>query len=98
MSERTAKIEKAVDPKHYQSTLRVPAKLVQKFIDPDTGDFVLQYIEIMEFIMTPEEFVGHLKGNIFKYLLRLGQKDLPEQEAKKSSWYGKYLANYFGRS
>lgn len=35
---------------------------------------------IMEQVLTHEEFVGYLKGNIIKYSLRQGKKDSPDVE------------------
>ena len=61
---------------------------------PD-GSISLQYIECMEFMMTPEEYQGHLKGQTWKYLLRLGKKDDSEQELDKSSWYITALKKFF---
>ena len=36
-----------------------------------------QPIEVMQANMTHNEFVGFLKGNIIKYVCRLGKKDEP---------------------
>ena len=50
-----------------------------------------QPIEIMQRIMTPEEFKGFLWGNVIKYALRCGQKDETVKEMEKvgqyASWY-----------
>lgn len=35
---------------------------------------------IMEQVLTREEFVGYLKGNIIKYGMRQGKKDSPDAE------------------
>lgn len=48
-------------------------------------DMVLQPWEIMEAVLTPEEFVGFLKGNIIKYSLRQGRKD--SDDAGKARHY-----------
>jgi hypothetical protein len=87
----------AINPKHYQGVLVIPAERVKEVQQPD-GSISLQYIEVMEFMMTPEEFKGHLKGQAWKYLLRLGGKDDPVQELGKSAWYVNYLKNFFSRS
>lgn len=86
----------AINPKHYQGVLVIPAERVKEFVQPD-GSLSLQYIEVMEFIMTPEEFKGHLKGQAWKYMLRLGKKDEAAQELGKSSWYLDRLAKWFKR-
>lgn len=51
----------------------------------------VQPIEFMQANMTPEEFVGFLKGNIIKYAGRCGRKDEPLKEAKKIKQYAGWL-------
>lgn len=86
----------AINPKHYQGVLVIPKDRIVDHIDPD-GNITLQYIEVMEYMMTEEEFRGHLKGQAWKYMLRLGSKDDEVQELDKSSWYVTYLRNFFSR-
>lgn len=50
-----------------------------------------QPIETMQANMTPEEFVGFLKGNIIKYACRCGRKDAPKKEAAKIRQYAEWL-------
>lgn len=38
-------------------------------------DMAVQPWELMEAVLTPEEFIGFLKGNMIKYALRAGHKD-----------------------
>ena len=38
-------------------------------------DMAVQPWEIMESVLTHEEFIGFLKGNIIKYAMRQGRKD-----------------------
>jgi len=38
-------------------------------------DMAVQPWVIMEHVLTREEFIGYLKGNIIKYSLRQGKKD-----------------------
>lgn len=38
-------------------------------------DMAIQPWELMQSVLTHEEFVGFLKGNIIKYSLRAGRKD-----------------------
>lgn len=35
---------------------------------------------IMEYLLTREEFIGYLKGNIIKYGMRQGKKDSPDAD------------------
>jgi len=86
----------AINPKHYQGVLVIPSDRVEYHRDID-GNINLQYIEVMEYMMTPEEFTGHLKGQAWKYMLRLGNKDDPVQELGKSAWYVEYFRNFLKR-
>lgn len=82
-----------INPNHYKGILIIPAKLVADYIDKD-GNLSLEYIDVMRFTMTHEEFIGHLKGQTWKYMLRLGKKDDSVQELSKSSWYLAYLRRF----
>ena len=42
----------------------------------------IQPWEVMESVLTHEEFVGFLKGNIIKYSLRAGRKEGSDDEGK----------------
>lgn len=50
-----------------------------------------QPIEIMQRLMTKEQFLGFLHGNVVKYALRCGHKDDPAKEMEKvrqyADWY-----------
>lgn len=50
-----------------------------------------QPIEIMQEVMSHEEFQGFLRGNVIKYALRLGHKDKAVKEAAKIEQYAKWL-------
>lgn len=45
---------------------------------------------VMESVLTREEFIGFLKGNIIKYGMRQGKKDSPD--AEKCQHYRKKLS------
>ena len=47
-------------------------------------------IDIIKEILTPEQFIGFLRGNIFKYDIRYKQKGGVE-DLKKSAWYKEKL-------
>ena len=51
----------------------------------------IECIDAIEAALSPEEFIGYLKGNILKYTWRNGHKDVPEQEARKAAWYNNKL-------
>jgi len=54
-----------------------------------------EYMDMMCHILGFDGVVAHLKGQIFKYLMRIGKKDIPLQEALKVQWYANYLANVY---
>ena len=49
----------------------------------------MQPWEVMEAVLTHEEFIGFLKGNIIKYAMRNGRKD--SDDAGKAKHYKKKL-------
>ena len=51
-------------------------------------------IETIDFIkakLTPDEFRGYLKGNVFKYLTRAGHKADASEDIDKMVWYASRL-------
>jgi len=52
-------------------------------------DMAIQPWEVMEAVMTDEEFIGFLKGNIVKYSLRAGRKDGSDDAAKAKHYMQK---------
>jgi hypothetical protein len=47
----------------------------------------------MESVLTPEEFVGFLKGNVIKYAMRAGRKEGTD-DAEKARHYAQKLAEF----
>ena len=47
----------------------------------------LEAIDVIERVLTPEQFKGYLIGNFLKYRCRAGQKDDALQDLAKSEWY-----------
>jgi hypothetical protein len=58
-------------------------------------DMPIQPWHIMEAVLTGEEFVGFLKGNIIKYSLRAGRKD-GSDDAGKAKHYMQKLKEFRG--
>jgi len=52
-------------------------------------DMPIQPWHIMEAVLTDEEFVGFLKGNIIKYSLRAGRKDGSDDAGKAKHYMQK---------
>ena len=54
-------------------------------------------IETIEYIrakLSPEEYVGYLRGNIFKYASRIGLKGESSEDSGKIEWYAKELNRF----
>jgi len=57
------------------------------------GTGKIECIEYIKDFLTPEEFIGYLRGNIAKYLHRWRYKNGLE-DLKKAEWYLKYLIKF----
>jgi hypothetical protein len=51
--------------------------------------------EVMESVLTTQEFIGFLKGNVIKYSMRAGKKDGTDDIAK-ARHYAQKLAEFQG--
>lgn len=58
-------------------------------------DMGVQPWEVMEAVLTREEFIGFLKGNIVKYSMRQGRKD--SDDANKAKHYIRKLEEVMGK-
>lgn len=52
----------------------------------------IQPWEVLQSVLTREEFVGFLKGNIIKYAMRSGRKEGADDDAGKARHYAKKLS------
>jgi len=41
----------------------------------------------MEAMLSPEEFIGYLRGNAFKYMWRFRNKGKAHEDLQKAQWY-----------
>jgi hypothetical protein len=57
-----------------------------------------EYMDIMEHVLGFEGTVEHLRGQIFKYLMRFGKKDDRRLESGKVAWYAKRLEDVIDRN
>lgn len=55
-------------------------------------DMEIQPWEVMQSLLTPEEFRGFLKGNIIKYSMRQGLKGSAIEDAGKARHYAAKLS------
>ena len=49
----------------------------------------IQPWEVMESVLTPDEFVGFLKGNVIKYAMRAGRKEGSDDVGKAQHYQQK---------
>lgn len=59
-------------------------------------NMAIEPLETMRMLLTREEYIGFLKGNIIKYSMRQGQKDGEPsfKDASKARDYGRLLAEF----
>lgn len=55
-------------------------------------------IVILENTLTRNEFIGFLKGNVFKYNDRANKKGNPTEDYRKAHWYQTYLTDFLTRT
>lgn len=61
----------------------------------------VEAIDMIEMSMTQEEFLGYLKGNVQKYLIRYKHKGKPLEDLDKALWYLtklRYKVSYYEES
>ena len=63
-------------------------------INPESKHYKMfdgrESIELMERLMTTEELMAWCKGNVYKYRLRIGNKDESQKEVTKIRGYEAY--------
>jgi hypothetical protein len=70
-----------------------PKKVKVKLLDDPVNNpahYIVGGIETIDYIkakLTPEEFIGYLKGNVIKYTSRAGKKQDTIQDLEKAQWY-----------
>ena len=53
----------------------------------------VEAINLIEMSMTKEEFLGYLKGNVLKYIIRYKHKGKAGEDLDKGKWYLDRLRN-----
>ena len=53
----------------------------------------IEAINLIEMSMTKEEFLGYLKGNVLKYIIRYKHKGNASEDLDKGKWYLDKLRN-----
>jgi len=54
----------------------------------------VECIEAIEAMLTPDEFVGYLRGNSLKYRWRFRYKKKPIEDLRKARWYEERLLKF----
>tara|TARA_R110002020_G_scaffold335736_7_gene550928 strand:+ start:6069 stop:6527 length:459 start_codon:yes stop_codon:yes gene_type:complete len=55
----------------------------------------VECIEAIEAMLSPQEFIGYLRGNSLKYRWRFLYKGKPIEDLEKADWYELKLYNFF---
>mgnify|MGYP001025061597 FL=1 len=55
------------------------------------GNKGIETIDFIENVLTREEFIGYLRGNVIKYQSRANLKGRKEEDLKKAKWYSDKL-------
>ena len=62
---------------------------------PHYANGTIECIDAMEAMLTPEEFIGYLRGNAFKYMWRFRNKGKAYEDLQKSQWYVNRLVSLY---
>jgi len=68
---------------------KVKAKIISDPVN-NPAHYTFGGIETIDYIrakLSPEEFIGYLKGNVIKYTSRAGKKADQVQDLEKAQWY-----------
>lgn len=60
-------------------------------------DMPIQPWDVMECVMSEQEFIGFLKGNIIKYSMRAGHKGDAKLDLEKAKHYKQKLTEMLGK-
>jgi len=94
-------IEKDITVSGKAEPLENPALKVWDKVSPKHYKDVVpgyEYMDVMEHALGFEGTVEHLRGQIFKYLMRFGKKDDRLLESGKIAWYANRLHDVFQRN
>ena len=69
------------------------SNLINTMVDhpPHYNNGHIECIEAIEAMLTPDEFVGYLRGNSLKYRWRFRYKTKPIEDLRKARWYEEKL-------
>ena len=61
---------------------------------PHYNNGSIECIEAIEAMLTPDEFIGYLRGNSLKYRWRFRYKSKPIEDLRKARWYEERLLKF----
>ena len=69
------------------------SNLINTMVDhpPHYNNGHVECIEAIEAMLTPDEFIGYLRGNSLKYRWRFRYKNKPIEDLRKARWYEEKL-------
>jgi len=72
------------------------ADLINTMVDhpPHYNNGNVECIEAIEAMLTPDEFIGYLRGNSLKYRWRFRYKNKPIEDLRKARWYEERLLQF----
>ena len=72
------------------------SNLINTMVDhpPHYNNGHIECIEAIEAMLTPDEFVGYLRGNSLKYRWRFRYKKKPIEDLRKARWYEERLLKF----
>lgn len=74
------------NPSHYQAPLSDHTKIVRGAVFQDVDPLAVECFEALCSMLSGEELIGYIRGNIFKYTWRYQQKRGIE-DLQKADWY-----------
>jgi hypothetical protein len=72
------------------------SNLINTMVDhpPHYNNGHIECIEAIEAMLTPDEFIGYLRGNSLKYRWRFRYKKKPIEDLRKARWYEERLLKF----
>jgi hypothetical protein len=58
----------------------------------------VEALDVIKSVLSYDEYIGYLRGNILKYQLRAGKKTSKEEDLGKANYYTKELEEYMNVS
>jgi len=82
-------IDAIVQPKPEQEPVPQPQLPLEDTVNKPKHYNMLdtEAIDLIEMSMTKEEFLGYLKGNVLKYIIRYKHKGKSLEDLDKGKWY-----------